>query len=126
MIEKTEIEKAIVAIKIALKAEPDITISGYPFHSIIDNTLKTALSALREKAEREKGCKHCNGTESEYQHTYSTKISINTFGKARTILIECNPCPPYANCGMKGIPARSAFIINFCPECGRDLRRLDE
>ena len=67
------------------------------------------------------GCEYCSGEFAEYQYTINTKISINTFGRARTIVTECNPCPPYANCCMKGIPCRSAFIINYCPNCGRKL-----
>ena len=80
-----------------------------------------ALTALRARLERENGCEYCNGTEAEYQHTHNTTISLNTFGKARTLLTECKVCPPYANYAMKDIPARSAFIINFCPECGKKL-----
>ena len=68
------------------------------------------------------GCEYCKNGKTLYQHTNHTKMYINRFGKARTIEIECNPCPPYANCSMKGNPARSAFIINFCPNCGADMR----
>lgn len=82
---------------------------------------KVAIECIREAIEREKGCEYCNGTEASYQHTRNTKISINTFGKARTIITECNPCPPFADCCMKDNPARSAFIINCCPNCGRKL-----
>lgn len=85
------------------------------------NALMVAMPFLREQAEREKGCEYCNGTEAEYYHTSNTKLSLNTFGKARTLITECDPCPPYANCALKNIPARSAFIINFCPECGKRL-----
>lgn len=66
-------------------------------------------------------CEFCNGKESLYQYTNSTKLFINTFGKARTLVTECRSCPPYADCSMKNVPARSAFIINFCPHCGRPL-----
>lgn len=66
-------------------------------------------------------CEFCNGKESLYQYTNSTKLFINTFGEARTLVTECKSCPPYADCSMKNVPARSAFIINFCPHCGRPL-----
>ncbi|MEG0898341.1 MAG: hypothetical protein RSF40_01345 [Oscillospiraceae bacterium] len=85
-----------------------------------------AIVALQEKAERDKGCEYCNGKLSEYQHTHTTKLSLNTFGKARTLNTECDPCPPYANCCMKNIPSRSAFIINCCPNCGRKLSEPKE
>ena len=66
-------------------------------------------------------CEYCNGTKTEYQHTRDTKLFINTFGKATALETECNPCPLYADCCMKNIPTRGAFIIRFCPNCGREL-----
>lgn len=69
------------------------------------------------------GCKYCSGKKTEYQYTTHTKLFIGTFGENRTLLVETNACPPYSQCCMKDIPANSAFIINFCPNCGRDLRR---
>lgn len=68
-----------------------------------------------------KPCKYCGGEKTLYQHTNSTKLFMNTFGKAATLVTECNACPPYADCCMKGISANSAFKINFCPNCGRPL-----
>lgn len=69
-------------------------------------------------------CKYCNGEKVEIDHTHNTRLYMNTFGQARTLLTECNPCPPYANCCMKDIPANSAFIINYCPKCGRSLKEV--
>lgn len=66
-------------------------------------------------------CEYCAGEEKLYQFTANTKLSINTFGKARTLVTECDPCPPHVRCSMWKIPARSAFLIKFCPECGRRL-----
>ena len=66
-------------------------------------------------------CKYCNGKKTLYQHTNSTKLFINTFGAAATLVTECIACPPYADCCMKDISANSAFRIKFCPECGRPL-----
>lgn len=77
--------------------------------------------SCEEAAKRGSGCEYCSGRFAEYQHTVNTKLYINTFGRARTIETECNPCPPFSQCCMKGIPARSAFIINYCPNCGRNL-----
>ena len=66
-------------------------------------------------------CEVCNGKTTLYQHTNDTKLFMNTFGRAATLVTECVPCPPYADCCMKGISDNSAFKINFCPECGRPL-----
>ena len=89
-------------------------------------TFKMAISALRpvsqEQVEKMWGsCKVCNGEMTLYQHTNTTKLYMDTFGKAATLVTECNACPPHADCCMKGISANSAFIINYCPECGRPL-----
>lgn len=69
----------------------------------------------------EKPCGMCGGKTILYQHTNTTKLFMNTFGEAATLVTECMACPPYADCCMKGISANSAFKINFCPECGRPL-----
>lgn len=69
----------------------------------------------------EKPCSMCGGKTTLYQHTNTTKLFMNTFGEAATLVAECMACPPYADCCMKGISANSAFKINFCPECGRPL-----
>lgn len=66
-------------------------------------------------------CEYCSGGKKLYQHTYTTKLWINRIGKARTIETECNPCPQFAQCCVCGVPARSAFLIKFCPECGEKL-----
>lgn len=69
----------------------------------------------------EKPCSMCGEKTTLYQHTNTTKLLMNTFGEAATLVTECMACPPYADCCMKGISANSAFKINFCPECGRPL-----
>ena len=66
-------------------------------------------------------CEYCGGEKVLYQHTNSTKLFVNTFGCATTLVTECVCCPPDAKCCMKDIPANSAFKINFCPNCGRPL-----
>lgn len=70
-------------------------------------------------------CKFCEESEIEYQHTHHTKLYIGTFGKRKTLLVEATRCPPFARCSSKDLPIRSAYFINFCPECGRDLRVED-
>jgi hypothetical protein len=69
----------------------------------------------------QRGCEYCSGRRTEYYHTTNTKLYINTFGNAQVLETECNPCPPYSNCSLRGIPVRSVFIINYCPNCGRKL-----
>lgn len=91
---------------------------------------RVAIEALKKELTEAKqpqaGCEYCSGKFAEYQHTVNTRLAISTFGKARTIETECNPCPPYANCSMKGVPVRSAFLINYCPNCGRNLKAGDD
>ena len=87
----------------ALRSMPE---AGEPFH--IDRS-------------KWKPCEFCNGKTVLYQYTNSTKLFVNTFGGAATLVTECNDCPPYADCCMKDISANSAFRIKFCPECGRPL-----
>lgn len=94
---------------------------GTPPHILIGQALQIAIAATKEAEERERGCEYCAGKWSLYQYTVNTKLYINTFGKVRTIETECTPCPPYAKCSLQGIPARSAFPINYCPHCGRKL-----
>ena len=65
------------------------------------------------------GCQYSTGERAEYQHTYNTRLFIDTFGKARVLVTECSPCPPYSNCSQRGEAFRSAFKINYCPHCGR-------
>ena len=78
--------------------------------------------ASREQVKKEwKPCEVCNGKRVLYQRTNNTKLFMNTFGEAATLVTECNACPPYAKCFMKDISANSAFRINYCPECGRPL-----
>lgn len=82
-----------------------------------------AFSRLTDHIDREawEPCEYCNGKTTLYQHTNSTKLFMNTFGKAATLVTECVACPPYADCCMKDLSANSAFRIKFCPECGRPL-----
>ena len=69
------------------------------------------------------GCEFCSGERTKYQSSANTTLYIDTFGTARILLTECHHCPPFETCVVKELPARSAFIINFCPHCGRDLNK---
>lgn len=66
-------------------------------------------------------CVICGGEKKLYQNTHTTKLFMDTFGESTTLVTECMACPPYADCCRKGISTNSAFIIKFCPECGRPL-----
>lgn len=106
-----------------LAAHPE---EDYPEMTKYLQALQIALSALRPITREQvemvwKPCKVCNEKTTLYQHTNTTKLFMNTFGKATTLVTECNACPPYADCCMKGISANSAFRISYCPECGRPL-----
>lgn len=72
-------------------------------------------------------CKFCKGGMVKIGETSDTKLFVNTgeSGKARTISVECIPCPDNAQCGLKGVPFRTSFLINFCPMCGRELGSED-
>lgn len=73
---------------------------------------------------RRGGCEYCNGSgRVPYQETHSVKLYLNSFGDARTIEVEADKCPPMIGCMLSKIPLRSAFIINFCPNCGADMRK---
>ena len=100
----------------------DAGISWEDFTEAFDMALNALRPVSREQvAEVWKPCKVCNGKTTLYQHTNTTKLFMNTFGKAATLVTECNACPPYADCCMKGISMNSAFRISYCPECGRPL-----
>lgn len=92
-------------------------------HIYIGQALQIAIAAIEEAEQRAAGCEYCAGESKLYQYTTNTKLYINTFGRARTIETACMPCPPAARCGLRGNTARSAFIINYCPNCGRELTK---
>ena len=93
----------------------------YMFSSFGETWIAYAYPTAHIDREAWEPCEYCNGKTTLYQHTNSTKLFMNTFGKAATLVTECVACPPYADCCMKDISANSAFRIKFCPECGRPL-----
>ena len=101
---------------------PTIDAQMFGFCNGVSNALLEVDRAPTIDAEPvRQGCEYCSGRRTEYYHTTNTKLYINTFGNAQVLETECNPCPPYSNCSLRGIPVRSAFIINYCPNCGRKL-----
>ena len=119
-------EEAITQLELLLEYCESMMTSEYPVWRRDCEALQMLIAALRpisrERVEKVWGsCKVCNGEMTLYQYTNTTKLHMGTFGKATTLVTECNACPPHADCCMKGISANSAFIINYCPECGRPL-----
>ncbi len=86
-----EIEKSIKAFEISLE-NPLAEHMRTPAYAVIEPAFLTALAALREQAEREKGCEYCNGPSNAY-------VAIQK----------------YPTRGMIGTTP------NFCPMCGRRL-----
>lgn len=70
-------------------------------------------------------CQYCDGKFAEYQRTCCMTLSMGTFGKNRTLEVTAYRCPPFVDCSMKH-PFKSAFIINYCPHCGRKLKEDEE
>ena len=100
---------------------PGVDYWHWSFDSYNDQWVAYAYPPAHIDREAWEPCEYCGGEKTLYQHTNSTKLFMNTFGKAATLVTECNACPPHADCCIKGISANSAFKINFCPECGRPL-----
>ena len=76
-----------------------------------------ALSALREQAERGKGCLYCAGYEAEFMLPI-IEMSENT---ANSLEIDGNFAYVHCHCGRHTVGK-----INFCPMCGRRLEAQHE
>ena len=94
-----EIEKAIIAIETAFEQEND-TYLGCSFYLVIENALMTALEALREKQERDRGCEWCRQTgdakPGEKKFLHATQYVVSGDGSVH--YIKNSYCP---NCGRK-------------------------
>lgn len=66
-------------------------------------------------------CIYCSGGRRLYQHSENTELWINKLGARYIIEVSCDKCPPFANCSAKDREAWAAFVIKYCPECGRKL-----
>lgn len=60
-------------------------------------------------------CQYCEGESVKYQENHLSNLYINSFGRAKHLVVEINICPPF----------RAAYPINFCPNCGKDLRYIE-
>ncbi|HCA28354.1 MAG TPA: hypothetical protein DEP23_01615 [Ruminococcaceae bacterium] len=85
------------------KAIKELQTIYFPTHSH-DKAIQMATSALQEQSEREKGCEYCN-PEAMCDNPIFAK-HINGYWKS-------------GKCCDTGDGARA----NFCPRCGRDLRK---
>ena len=103
----SEIEKAIETLKQVsdLDTKLHLNISNYD--------LLTAIEALREKQEREKGCEWCNGKLKKYQ----SSIQDGSFAR-----ITPNKPELYV---LAKDTLSTYFDINYCPMCGRKLGEND-
>ena len=72
--------------------------------NIVRNNRKQILSALQEKAEREKGCEWCNG------EALKNVAFTTTWGTPKIAL-------------HSGEELTESEKFKFCPICGRDLRK---
>jgi len=68
-------------------------------------------------------CEYCAGKEAQYKTSTYADLYIDTFGYSRVLVVAPHKCcPTYVDdCCAKDISFRVGFIINFCPECGREL-----
>jgi hypothetical protein len=98
-----EIEKAIKALEIA-KENPAGKIRGVPYYAIIEPAVDIALAALREQAERMKGCNCCNDGAIKLTDLHAVAIKGDTL---------------YVNCADHKYDY--SIKISFCPVCGKRL-----
>lgn len=69
------------------------------------------------------GCEYCRPAEALYKAHHGAELHLSTLAGRRTLRAEFYnlAAPPQA--GHNTNSARCAeFFINYCPECGRDLR----
>ena len=68
-------------------------------------------------------CEFCENTEKTlYQKSRYGDAYIDRFGKQAVMAVNPKVCPPFSNCGAKDMNICICYKINFCPNCGADLR----
>ena len=101
-----EIEKAIKTIKIA--------IAEVEWNCPLDYAIafETAIEALQEKTEREKGCECCKNA-----------VEIGAVDSDGTFRVDNGNehCLPYIAVDNDTYGTSDLFDINYCPHCGRKL-----
>ena len=72
-----------------------ISVKGYLLEEYGESWLAYAYPPAHIDREAwEKPCNMCGGKTTLYQHTNTTKLFMNTFGNAATLVTECTACPP--------------------------------
>ena len=105
----SKIEQAIDAIGAALAQEPpDALEQGYGFYLVIEDALATAHRALREKAERSKGCEFCCYTEYPDEKLYPKEGYAFYAGFSKQVDVDA-------------FDEDEVEKISYCPMCGRKL-----
>ena len=72
-------------------------------------------------------CRFCDGEKELYYENRYGDMYLSHFGKRKTLEVVPKGCPPFVKgCSHKGNidigAVHIVFPINFCPECGKDLR----
>ena len=73
---------------------------------------ETAIQALQEKAERDKGCEYCNDYAVEGACDSDAMMRIDKGNEH---------CMPYIAVNNDTYGTSDIFDINYCPMCGRNL-----
>ncbi|HEX3018521.1 MAG TPA: hypothetical protein VHP31_11815 [Caproicibacter sp.] len=101
----SEIQKAIDYCKYQLtNLKEDVNKVPGVFHQRMEEAIKTQeciLSALQDRSERKKGCEWCN----------------------KGLRFECNLIDSQGNTASVENNVVQTCIADFCPHCGRDLRK---
>jgi hypothetical protein len=108
----SEIEKAIETLECIYPSKREIATGEYPD---VADALDLAIEALREKAEREKGCEYC---------TTSKQITIKSHGE----MVGFAFIKPYKGKKCLFVCMHNEvekIDIDFCPHCGRKLKGAD-
>ena len=108
------------------RAVAEIVGSNYGECQCHRETMMLAAEALREQAERSKGCEYCNPN--PYGHgeaikqlvmqIFNDKAHIHTFVSGKGLHTNAYPSPQGTNLAKTYSKCK---IINFCPMCGRRL-----
>ena len=111
-------DKAINLCKVALTlAEHDADGINPKYEQNEIFLYKASLVALKQQQEREQGCEYCNPTTSKFEPVFVSDIEENCKW------CQKEKCDNYED-SCYGI-GYSEVTLNFCPMCGRDLRKVD-
>ena len=120
-----EIE-AISVLETRIKYPNSDTYGGMCEAEYQQEAVVLAIEALREKAEREKGCEYCNpnpyghgeGIKQLITQKFNDKAHIHTFVSGNGLHTIAYPSPQDTNLAKTYSQCK---IINYCPVCGKRL-----